>query len=397
MNSSSKLKIIVLIYFSLFSELAFSSAENLAKSPISILQGHSYTLPSKVLDEDRKLSIRLPKSYQDTEKSYPVIYLTDGENHFGHGVSAVTTLEEYEMMPESIVIAIPNLKDTRLRDLVYESDKFISFIQDELKPFVNSNFRTSGIDILFGHSSAGGFTLNILREQTDLFDGYISASPSISMKEERIKQYQDFLKHQDGKVSKSLYITMGGIADEGVAIRPENIEFLITLLEDNAPESIAWKYDQHPEQNHMTSPYLTLFRGLSWVFKDYQSPTFLGYESFKEFGGIKNLKGHFKNRYNKYQTPAQIPEHVLIGLGYTFINEQAYDEASQILKTSLELYPDSHGTHNALGTLYMKNKRKTKGLASFEQALVLAIENSSPHLSYFRKQVADAKKALGKS
>mgnify|MGYP000729702733 CR=1 FL=1 len=45
----------------------------------------------------------------------------------------------------------------------------------------------------------------------------------------------------------------------------------------------------------------------------------------------------------------------------------------------------------------MKNKRKTKGLASFEQALVLAIENSSPHLSYFRKQVADAKQALKKS
>ena len=397
MNSSAALKIIIFIYLSIFSKMAFSFTEDLRKTPITIQQGNSYKFQSKVLQEERNISIRLPKSYQDTQKHYPVLYLTDGENHFGHGVSAVSILEDYGMMPESIVIAIPNLENSRLRDLVYESKNFISFIKNELKPFVNSNFRTSGVDILFGHSSAGGFTLNILRNQSNLFDGYISASPSISMKKERIQQYKDFLKSQHGKVNKSLYITMGGLADEGVAIRPENIEFLIKLLEEDAPENISWKFDHHPEQNHMTSPYLTLFRGLSWVFRDYQSPTFLGYQDFKKFGGIKGLKEHFSNRHNKYQTPAKIPEDVLVGLGYAFINEKSYDEANEMLKTTLEFYPSSHGAYNALGTLYKKTNRATMALTSFEQALTLAEKNSSPHLSYFRKQVADAKQALGKS
>lgn len=396
MNSSSTIKIIIFIYLSIFSKFALSFTENLIKTPIIIQQGSSYKLQSKVLQEERNISIRLPKSYQDTQKHYPVLYLTDGENHFGHGVSAVSVLEDYDMMPESIIIAIPNLQGSRLRDLVYESENFINFIKNELKPFVNSNFRTSGVDILFGHSSAGGFTLNILRNQTNLFTGYISASPSISMKKERVQEYKDFLKFQHGKVNKSLYITMGGIADEGVAIKPENIELLVKLLEESVPGNISWKFDHHPEQNHMTSPYLTLFRGLSWVFRDYQYPTFLGHQDFKEYGDIKGLKEHFSNRHKKYQTSEKIPEDVLVGLGYAFINEKSYDEASEMLKTTLELYPASYGAYNALGTLYKKTERTTMALTSFQQALTLAEKNASPHLSYFRKQVADAKKTLEK-
>jgi len=397
MNSRSTFKIIIIIYLSIFSKFALSYTENLSKTPITIQQGSSYKLQSQVLQEERNISIRLPKSYKDTQKHYPVLYLTDGENHFGHGVSAVSVLEDYDMMPESIIIAIPNQQGSRLRDLVYESEKFINFIKNELKPFVNANFRTSGVDILFGHSSAGGFTLNMLRNETNLFSGYISASPSISMKKERIQQYKDFLKSQHGKINKSLYITMGGIADEGVAIRPENIELLVQLLEDNAPSNVSWKFDHHPEQNHMTSPYITLFRGLSWVFRDYQSPTFLGHQDFKKFGAIKGLKEHFTNRHKKYQTPAKIPEDVLVGLGYAFINEKSYDEANEMLQTTLELYPASYGAYNALGTLYKNTEKTTMALTSFQQALTLAEKDSSPHVIYFKKQVADAKKTLEKS
>jgi predicted alpha/beta superfamily hydrolase len=361
------------------------------------MQGSSYKLQSKALGEERNISIRLPQSYQGSKKDYPVLYLTDGENHFGHGVSAVSVLEEYAMMPETIIVAIPNLDNTRLRDLVYESNNFINFIENELKPFINSNFRTTGTDILFGHSSAGGFTLNMLRNQTELFDGYISASPSISMKKERVQQYKDFLKSQHGKADISLYIAMGGKADEGVAINPDNIEYLLNLLKNNAPDNISWTYDHHPEQNHMTSPYLALFRGLSWVFRDYQFPAFLGYQDFKSFGGIDALKVHFETRHENYQTPREIPEDVLVGLGFTFINEESYDQAYKILNNAIGLYPASYSAYNALGTLYKKQKRLTKALDSFENALTLAKENSSPHLSYFRKQVETARSELEKS
>jgi len=360
------------------------------------MQGNNYKLQSKALGEERNISIRLPQSYQGSKKDYPVLYLTDGENHFSHGVSAVSVLEEHMMMPESIIVAIPNLENTRLRDLVYESDNFINFIENELKPFINSNFRTTGTDILFGHSSAGGFTLNMLRNQTELFDGYISASPSISMKKERVQQYKDFLKSQHGKASISLYIAMGGKADEGVAINPDNIEKLLKLLENNAPDNIAWNYDHHPEQNHMTSPYIALFRGLSWIFKDYQSPTFLGFQDFEAFGGVAGLKAYFEERHQNYQTPKEVPEDVLVGLGFTFINENSYVQALKILNNTVELYPASYGAYNALGTLHMKTEQLSKALRSFENALNLAEENSSPHLSYFRKQVERAKNQLAK-
>ena len=300
------------------------------------------------------------------------------------------------MMPESIIIGIPNMNGTRLRDLVYESNKYIEFIKNELKPFVKSNFRTNNIDILFGHSSAGGFTLNIFREHSELFSSYITASPSISMKQKRILKYKALLSSRQGKVNKSLYIAMGGKADELVAINPNNISLLVKLLETDAPNSISWTYDYHPEQNHMTSPYLALFRGLSWVYKDYQYPTFINYHDYKAFGGIKGLKKHFENRHQKYQTSSEIPEDVLVGLGFTFIKGESYDQAIKVLDDALKLYPASYGAYHAQGTLYMKQKNITLALHSFEQALRLAEENLSPHLSYFRKQVEIAKDELSK-
>jgi len=83
MNSRSTFKIIIIIYLSIFSKFALSYTENLSKTPITIQQGSSYKLQSQVLQEERNISIRLPKSYKDTQKHYPVLYLTDGENHTG--------------------------------------------------------------------------------------------------------------------------------------------------------------------------------------------------------------------------------------------------------------------------------------------------------------------------
>jgi Tfp pilus assembly protein PilF len=123
----------------------------------------------------------------------------------------------------------------------------------------------------------------------------------------------------------------------------------------------------------------------------------LGYQDFKAFGGVEGLKVHFETRHKNYQTPKEVPEDVLVGLGFTFINENSYDEALKILNSAIEYYPASYGAYNALGILYKKQNRLTKALISFEKALTLAKENSSPHLSYFRKQVETARSELKKS
>lgn len=77
------------------------------------------TLHSKVLGEERRIIIQLPKEYKESElTSYPVLYILDAEG--GHGwLNAVTTIEELstsETIPEMILVGIHNTD--RNRDMI---------------------------------------------------------------------------------------------------------------------------------------------------------------------------------------------------------------------------------------------------------------------------------------
>ncbi len=230
--------------------------------------GTRYTISSQHLKEQRQLLVHLPDNYHESDKMYPVIYLLDGNSHFRHATVAATILQQNEMMPEAIIVAIPNNQGTRNRDLNIENNNFIGFIKEEAMGFISGKFRTTSHKTLFGHSSAGNFTLFILRsEYMNLFDNYIAASPAISMSS--VRKFEQQFKNKK-KFNKSLYFTLGGFDAEKQFIQPETVNNYIALLKKMAPKDFIWNYDSLPEQTHMTTPYITLYRGLSRVFSDYE-------------------------------------------------------------------------------------------------------------------------------
>ena len=59
------------------------------------------------------------------------------------------------------------------------ADRFLEFIDGELKPWVNENFRTEPFEILGGHSFGGLFAVHVMLNRPDSFDAYIAVSPSL--------------------------------------------------------------------------------------------------------------------------------------------------------------------------------------------------------------------------
>src|SRR5664279_6033880 len=74
------------------------------------------TIHSKVLNQERQIYIHVPK--QDSanpNKTFPVLYLLDGENHF-HILSAyIDYLSHWEVIPPIIVVGI--ISKDRRKDL----------------------------------------------------------------------------------------------------------------------------------------------------------------------------------------------------------------------------------------------------------------------------------------
>jgi predicted alpha/beta superfamily hydrolase len=143
------------------------------------------TLHSTILDEDRRLIIHLPRNYtQDTTRKYPVMYVLDGTSQDDHTADKLGVFSDAGLVPAAIVVGLPNTRGNRERDQTPPfmrrnvddetspygaGDKFLSFIEKELIPFIDGNYRTSGERTLTGNSRGGLLVLYSLIEKPVLF------------------------------------------------------------------------------------------------------------------------------------------------------------------------------------------------------------------------------------
>ncbi|MBU2972342.1 hypothetical protein KO527_23685 [Pseudoalteromonas sp. C2R02] len=359
---------------------------------VSYKVGERFIIKSTILNEERQLLIHLPDDYNKSDKSYPVIFVLDGNSHFRHATVATNILEQQNRMPQSIIVAIPNNQGTRGRDLGAQKDIFLKFISDEVIPYTNKNYRTSNHKTIFGHSMAGAFVIKALASKPDLFENYIAASPYMFPNDKALFTAFDKLFKNKQSLNKSLYLTMTDVAAEGVEVT-QALDKFVDLMKKQAPESLNWHYEFIPEQVHMTTPYLTLYQGASFVFSDYHTPIYTQYSEFDKNGGIKGLQKFYEKRSAKYQVSAQIPERTIRRLGYNFM-EANPKEAVEIFLQNSRSNPESPGAKLALARGYENLGSKDKALSSFKEAVKIAQKTSPQNVPFLQNQVERYQKLI---
>ena len=138
-----------------------------APSLVREAKGESFEIKSAILGETRRIFVTLPASFEKTTapRTYPVIVVVDGEALTSPVSSVASHLSGAGQMPESIIVGIENTD--RLRDLTPPGlsvsgsslneggDRFIDFIEKELLPAVDRQFRGGLPRTFVGHSSGG--------------------------------------------------------------------------------------------------------------------------------------------------------------------------------------------------------------------------------------------------
>ena len=132
------------------------STASTAASNVSILSNGFHMTE---LNRDRKVWIYLPPDYDTSNEDYPVLYMHDGQNVFDLVTSFAGEWEVDETLnalhaagdPGIIVVAIDNGGSLRIEEYTPwfntqygggDGDAYINFIVDDLKPFVDANYRT---------------------------------------------------------------------------------------------------------------------------------------------------------------------------------------------------------------------------------------------------------------
>lgn len=245
-----------------------------SKSPLTI--GEQIEIESKILDEVRALNIYLPYGYmQDSLKTYPVIYLLDGtiDEDFIHiaGIVQFGSFSWINMLPESIVVGISNVD--RKRDFTFptqnnedklefpttgESAKFIQFIEKELQPFINSEYKTDSVNTLIGQSLGGLLATEILFKYPELFDNYIIVSPSLWWDDESLLKYTP----TNYTSEKSVYIAVG---KEGEIMERTARELYDKLNQLNNKHASLY-FEFLSEQEHADALHLAAYRAFERIF-----------------------------------------------------------------------------------------------------------------------------------
>lgn len=202
------------------------------------------TILSSVVGQEYLISVALPFHYDEhPEKTYPVIYVLDANLFFGLVTDMVRVMNVRvpfcNELPDAIIVGIGypannSLADShaqwmhrRMRDFLPVADewaekfiqenfpvqnpiasggadRFLQFIQQELMPMIESEYRVDPIDrMLIGHSWGGSFALYTLFNQPHLFQRYVVVSPDLSFK------YEHKYIEQLDNLSVRLYLAAG--------------------------------------------------------------------------------------------------------------------------------------------------------------------------------------------
>ena len=272
-----------LLLFLLFFNLKVNAQEVELYNSIS---NDVLTIHSKVLNEDRRVYVHVPKTDSaSVNKTFPVWYLLDGENHF-HILSAyIDYLSHWGVVPKIIVVGIINTD--RKKDLTpskntinYDgendstyttsggNEKFFQFIQKELMPYIETNYKTNSFKILGGHSFGGNTAINCMLIHPEMFDAYIAVSPSLWWDNGYLLKQANEKLIKSSLCNKILFYSDG---NEGGSFHTDVSKF-DSLIVNKTLRGLRFKYNHYPEESHMTEPIVAYYDALRFIYKDWKSP-----------------------------------------------------------------------------------------------------------------------------
>lgn len=328
----------------------------------SIQMGQIHNIYSKFLNEERGIKVYLPKGYTDTDKQYPTLYILDGQWYFFNGVAIQESMRGEYLLPEMIVVGVLMDRPGRNQTLNKQWNEFKSFIQLELVPFVDKNFRTTQENILFGWENAGFMACELILDKESVFDGVIASNgayiddnmlqPFDSLNEERYL----FLANS----TKDIYT---------VSYSDQAAQF----LEDTKSDNLIWEYRQFNDETHEALTNVSLYQGLKFYYRNFASLTFSSIDEFNAVGGIPYVESYFKARGERFHLPTEVDEgtkNTLIWMAWKQDQFEAFDllmkEFSDVLET--KRYASAYW-QNRLAQFYLKNNAFEDAIKYFEQGI----------------------------
>ncbi len=292
------------------------------QKPGKIEIGKKIIFHSKFLNESRELLIYSPTSNSSKKLNYPVIYLFDAESLFIPAIGAINFLNYSSylpQMPEAYIVGIVNTRRDRDMPVPQEIEKtagiqnFYSFLSQEVVPFINKNFSTSGLNILAGHSQGALFVTHAALQNPKLFAFVVALDAPMEVTKSVKELYSKKLLQTCGLK----YVSVESLYGWKNSVKPGNdcLTFLQVFISG---------------ESHETMPYKGLYEGLRALFNDYWPPD-------KDLP-LRELSSYYGSLEKKYGVRYPIPSKVLLESAKQNIGQSKKAIALELLSENERLY-----------------------------------------------------------
>ena len=366
--------------------------------------GETFDIQSSILKESREIYIYQPQGLWGMDENMdnlPVIYVLDAESQFNHTAATVDFLSiatnGNDFMPRCIVVGISNVDfNTRSRDLTPMEDQifevsggglnFLNFITEELIPYIDSNYPTSGHRTIIGHSLGGLITFEALLRKRDYFANYIAIDPAFGIANESyLNEVIDTLNQSDLSTENVFFAIANNIpsilnSEDIMSDTSDYIRFNTIPNQKfrNSLESNDWNVNlnikYYPKENHFSVPHKSTHDGLRELYSFYTFPEITNFyhPKYKHKNDlVDKIKDHYNLISNKMGYEAIPMQGYINSFAYGLSQFDREDMAISLLEYNIELHPKDPIVYNNLGYFFMSKEYNQKAINMYNKSLEL--------------------------
>ncbi|WP_108869970.1 alpha/beta hydrolase-fold protein [Aquimarina aquimarini] len=326
---------------------------------------------SEILEEEREFQVYLPPSYHSNNKgNFPVIYIMDGDYNFKYITGLVELLSSVSgKIPECIVVGIAdkgkatyrkNCTPSHLPKQQGNASNFMSFIENELQPFIDTHYRASDYEILIGQSIGGLFVTNYLLEKPETFDSYIAIEPALWLGGYEIVNRADSIFKANKKLKAHYFVSLADTKEMG-------IRQLVGILDKHYPMGTTWDFMHFENENHNSVGLVTVKESLEKIFKNWN----ISREAFYSFKSSQEIIDHYHQLSTNFSTSIAIPPYFLGNVIYYYYNHKKEKDLSILEEEIKAKFPASiEEFYLQLALNHFENKEYDKALDVYTKRIV---------------------------
>lgn len=380
--------------FKLITLFLFLLSNIFSQNADDIVIAKKIKIQSTVLGEERSIFVSTPSGYDQSTSAYPVMYVLDGSENSIHFISGlISNLSERTLCPKMIIVAITNTD--RFRDMTPtpydrdpnrasgEADKFLQFIETELFPFIEKEYRTLPFRLFKGHSASGMCVTHAFLSHNHMFNAYIGISPSmwwdsnLFSKTANEKLGAMNLKH------KHFYFSTGS---KETAHNIEGAQSFFEVLTKKNPIDLKWKFDHIQNEDHMSQGTIAMYNALRFIYKDWK----FDIQKARSIG-LSYIDDFCKKQSEIYGYEISPSETEMISIGYMMLRQKKYPEAIEAFQRNILKNPQSANAYDCLGDAYFGYEEFDLSIKNYEKAVQLGISNKDVSLEVYKRNLEKAK------